>query len=409
MTGSPLLEQVFDFANRADPYPLYTEMRKTPVALQTDGTYAVTTYDEIVSLLHDPRLSSDLSKRPGGSPLGTGKGGPPPAFINTDPPIHDRLRRLATRHFGPPNRPDLVSSTEPELMERVTGLIDAMGDGGEIDIVDEFAYPYPVSVICKVLGVPPEDEPRFHGWSQSLIDAISTRFAPEEERPGIIQRGGQALIDLRAYLDELAQKLGKQPAEDLLSGLVSDDGPDGRMSDEDIQATGQLLLVAGHETTVNLISNGMLTMLRQPELLERVAAEPGFVIRVVEELLRFQPPVQMMPNRSAASDIPIDGTTIPKGSAVTIVVASGNRDPARFRDPDRFDPDREDREHLGFGGGIHYCFGAPLARLEVQLALTELARRLQKPRLMEDPPPYRPSPILRGPRHLRIAVDGVAA
>jgi cytochrome P450 len=171
-----------------------------------------------------------------------------------------------------------------------------------------------------------------------------------------------------------------------------------------------MLLIAGHETTVNLIANGMLTFLRHPEQLERVRSEPEYVIRVVEELLRFEPPVQIIPNRSALEDIPLGETTIPAGAGIFLAVAAGNRDAARFSDPDVFDPERQDGpagQHLGYGGGVHYCFGAPLARLEVQIALQALARRLVNPRLVTDPPPYRPSPILRGPLHLQIEVDGV--
>jgi cytochrome P450 len=401
-----LLRQVADYASRANPYPLFAELRKTPVARQHDGVYAVSTYAEIMTLLHDPRISSDLEKRPGGSLLNAAA---PAAFINTDPPVHDRLRRMATRHFGPPHSPDLVASFEPMLHERVEGLIDAM-EPGEIDIVDQLAYPFPVAAICEILGVPHEDEPRFHAWSSALISAIGARFeADEDTRDAALAHGAEAFMALREYLDELAKDHAQDPGDDLISRLATDDGPDGRMTAEEIQATAQLLLVAGHETTVNLISNGMLELLRAPELLERVATEPEFVISVVEELLRYQPPVQMVPNRSALEDIDIAGTTIPAGSAVTLLPAAGNRDPSVFADPDRFDPDRPELQHLGFGGGIHYCFGSPLARLEVQIALSALARRLQNPRLIEDPPPYRPSPVLRGPLHLRVQIDGVRA
>ncbi|MEU2880892.1 cytochrome P450, partial [Streptomyces sp. NPDC007070] len=168
-----------------------------------------------------------------------------------------------------------------------------------------------------------------------------------------------------------------------------------------------LLLIAGHETTVNLITNGMLTLLRHPEYLERLRADPGLSVRIVEELLRYEPPVQFVPQRTCITDIELRGVTIPKGSRIWLVLAAGNRDPERFADPDRFDPDREDIEHLGFGSGIHSCFGAPLARLEAQIALAELARRLVDPRLVEDPPPYRTNAVLRGPRHLNVEVDGV--
>jgi cytochrome P450 len=180
------------------------------------------------------------------------------------------------------------------------------------------------------------------------------------------------------------------------------------MSRDDVLATANLLLVAGHETTVNLITNGMLTLLRHPDALERLNREPGLIVTLVEELLRYEPPVQMRTNRIAAADISIAGTTIPAGSPLALMLAAGSRDPSRFADPDRFDPGRTDNAHLGFFGGIHYCFGAPLARTEAQVALSELARRLINPRLVNDPPPYRPNPELRGPRHLFIEYDAVA-
>ncbi|MYW19059.1 cytochrome P450, partial [Streptomyces sp. SID2955] len=161
------------------------------------------------------------------------------------------------------------------------------------------------------------------------------------------------------------------------------------------------------ETTVNLITNGMLTLLRHPEILARLREDPGLSVNIVEELLRYEPPVQLLPQRTCITDIEVRGVTIPKGSRIWLVLAAGNRDPERFKEPERFDPDRGDIQHLGFGSGIHSCFGAPLARLEAQMALSELARRLENPRLVEDPPPYRPNAVLRGPRHLNIAFDGI--
>jgi cytochrome P450 len=402
MSETTLMDQIFAQENRHDPYPLFAELRKTPVARQPDGSYVVSGYEEIVALLHDPRVSSDQSKR--GLPSGELR----PAFISTDPPTHDRLRREATAFFGPPHRPELVASLEPWMHETVNRLIDGLAGKTRIDVVEDVAYPFPVSAICRVLGVPREDEPKFHAWSTALIIALGARFHPEghEEDFKAAMTANQELVD---YLSALAQEHRKDPGDDLLSGLVTDQGPD-RMSDEDIPATARLLLIAGHETTVNLIANGMLTFLRHPEQLERVRSEPEYIIRVVEELLRYEPPVQMIPNRWAMEDIPLDEATIPAGAGIILSVAAGNRDAARFAEPDRFNPDRQDGvagQHLGLGGGIHYCFGAPLARLEVQIALGTLARRLENPRLVEDPPPYRPSPILRGPLHLQVDVDGV--
>ena len=402
MSETTLLDQVFAQENRHDPYPLFAELRKTPVARQPDGTYVVSGYEQIVALLHDPRVSSDPSKR--GLPSGNMR----PGFINTDPPTHDRMRRETTSFFGPPHRPDLVASLEPWMRETVNGLIDGLAGKTRVDVVEAVAYPFPVSAICRVLGVPPEDEPKFHGWSAALIEALGARFHPDGQQE-VFQTALTANQELIGYLTELAAAHRRDPGDDLLSGLVTDEGPD-RLDEEDIPSTARMLLIAGHETTVNLIANGMLTLLRHPEQLERVRAEPMYIILVVEELLRFEPPVQMVPNRSALEDIPLGETTIPAGAGMILATAAGNRDAARFSDPDVFDPERQDGvegQHLGLGGGVHYCFGAPLARLEVQIALQTLARRLENPRLVQDPPEYRPSPILRGPIHLPIEIDGV--
>jgi cytochrome P450 len=393
------LRQILDYAHRADPYPLYAELRRTPVAMQEDGTYVISTYRELTSVLHDPRLSSDARNLARPMP-GTKERTESPSFINLDPPEHDRLRRMTMRHFGPPHAPGLVDGMRPEFTEIVTELIDALAAKDRVDIVDDLAYPFPVTVICRLLGVPREDEPRFHQWVEAIVESLD--FNAQQDAPEKLRNGVQARESLRQYLGALLETRRGRPGDDLLSRLASDDGPDGRMSDDEILSTANLLLIAGHETTVNLIANGMLTLLRHPAVLERLRREPDLIIRTVEELLRYEPPVHIIPWRAAYSDITVADSTIPKGSPIMLVLASGNRDPQRFRDPDRFDPDREDNQHLGFGSGIHYCFGAPLARLETQIALTELARRLGDARLVADPPVYRQSPILRGPRHLVV-------
>jgi cytochrome P450 len=402
-----VFDQILDYSNRADPWPLYARLRETPVSRSDDGSYVVSTYREIVALLHDPRVSSDRRNLPptvGGGPPEEDPPGEPPSFLVLDPPVHDRLRRLANRHFGPPHTPDRIDRMQPDLTGIVTDLIDGFADRDRVDLVDHFAYPFPVTVICELLGVPREDEPRFHGWVDAIVEAI----APVGDDAARLQRERvRALTELHRYLDELADARLRDPGDDLLSGLLTDDAPDGRMSREQVLSTARLLLIAGHETTVNLITNGMLTLLRHPDVLRRLRQDPGLVVGVVEEVLRYEPPVQFLPWRIALDDIDVLGTVIATGSAITLVLAAGNRDPAHVPDPDRFDPDRPNNEHLGFGGGIHYCFGAPLARLEAQLALTELVRRLDSPRLVSDPPPYRSSPVLRGPRHLLVEFDRV--
>ncbi|MFF0462588.1 cytochrome P450 [Streptomyces mexicanus] len=414
MTDASLLRRITDFSSRADPYPLYEELRRTPVLHEEEGgPYAVSSYYDIVALLHDPRISSDARNlaTPGEDELSGAEGtGLPPSFIRLDPPEHDRLRRIANSSFGPPHRPHRIDGLRGELSAIVGELIDDLADGlaggGEVDVVDQFAYPFPVTVICRLLGVPREDEPRFRAWVDPIVAALDPETRNDPGAP--VQRTArEARMQLGMYLAGLVEERTREPRDDMLSDLVAGHGPDGSMSMMEVLSTAVLLLIAGHETTVNLITNGTLTLLRHPEYLRRLREDPGLSVRIVEELLRYEPPVQLVPSRTCVTDIEVRGVTIPKGSRIWLMLAAGNRDPERFKDPDRFDPDRQDIEHLGFGSGVHICFGAPLARLEAQIALTELARRLDGPRLLQDPPPYRQSPVLRGPRHLNIGIDGV--
>lgn len=399
MAPASIYEQILQYANRANPYPLYKELRKTPVARQEDGSYVVSTYREIVALLHDPRVSSDRRNlnNPPTEVI-------PSSFIGIDPPDHDRLRRIAMNRFGPPHSPHTIDNMRGELQKIIIELVDGITDRAQADIVDDIAYPYPVTVICRLLGVPREDEPKFHVWAEEIVEVLGPGEGDPEERN---KRRQNALVGLAGYLGTLAEAHRKNPGPDILSGLVTYDGPEKPMTDIEVITTASLLLIAGHETTVNLITNGMLTLLRNPDILQRLRKEPELAIHIVEELLRFEPPVHFIPQRVAIDDITIAGVTIPKGSNVILAVASGSRDPAHVHDPDRFDPDRPYIQHLGFGGGIHACFGAPLARLEAQMALRELANRLVNPHLVTDPPPYRTSATLRGPRHLLITYDDV--
>ncbi|WUS53211.1 cytochrome P450 [Streptomyces mirabilis] len=398
-TATGTLQRIFDYSARADPYPLYAELRRTPVARQEDGSYVISAYREITDILNDPHLSSDVRNL--SRPMPSVEGWAASSFIHMDSPEHDRLRRMATRHFGPPHTPGLVTGLEGFLTATVRSLIDVLAGKEQIDVVDDFAFPFPVTVICHLLGVPRENEPRFHLWVNDIMNSID--YDPKTDPKEKLDNGVQARKDLRQCLGELVEQRHGRPGDDLLSRLANDDdGPDGRMADADIVATAKLLLIAGHETIVNLITNGMLTLLRHPQVLQRLRDEPDLVVPLVEELLRYEPPVQIIPWRAAYSDITVADTVIPKGSQIMLMLASGSRDPKRFHDPDRFDPDRRDNQHLGFGSGIHLCFGGPLARRETQIALTELVRRLDRPRLVADPPPYRPSPVLRGPIHLDI-------
>ncbi|MGW0204790.1 cytochrome P450 [Streptomyces sp. NPDC003233] len=413
-------QQALRYANRANPYPFYEELRKTPVARQPDGTFVVSTYREIVALLHDPRVSSDPRKCPVPAVAKAEGSAEPvaepirevltePNIITCDPPEHDRDRRMMMPHFaGPPHAPHLISDLEPEIRRIVDGLLDDMKGKNRIDAVDDFAYPLPVTVICAVLGVPLEDEPRFHQWIETALDALD--FGPEAASEEIRSRqagGRQAVQEFGRFAGELLDRYAGQPGPGMLSALVNEDGSEGRMSKGVLASNALLLIFAGHETTVNLIAHSVLTLLRHPDALEKLRRRPELIVPGVEELLRFESSVQFWHTRSAVEDIDIAGTTIPKGAPIFLAYGSANRDPARFTDPDELDLERRDNQHLGFSQGIHFCFGAPLARLEVQVAVGEFVRRVQNPRLVEDPPPYRHNQIFRGPRHVLVDIDGI--
>jgi cytochrome P450 len=407
MNHGKLYEEILKPANRPNPYPLYSQLRTTPVSKQEDGTYVVSTYREIVALLHDPRISSDLRKStsgPGELDEKVESGNRSRPFIFLDPPDHDSLRRMVMREFTP----ERVEGMHDRLTRLVNELLDAKkSDHGQLDIVDDFAHPLPVAVISEMLGVPPEDRPRFELWVPALVRRLEPAQSVSKTE---IEQAGQAATEMREYLSGLIAARRARPADDLISGLAtttaSSNGHSVQMNDEELLTTTMLLLGAGYETTVNLITNSMLTLLRHPDALAKLRRDPNSVIRMVEEVLRFDPPVHFR-IRTALTDIDIAGVTIPKGATVVLLFASGSRDPARFVEPDRFDPDRIDNQHLGFGGGIHYCVGAPLARLETHVALSTLVHRLVAPRLVTDPPPYRKNASLRGPQHLIVAFDRI--
>ncbi|KJY43440.1 cytochrome P450 [Streptomyces sp. NRRL B-1568] len=401
MSTETLFRRIGDYANRADPYPLYAELRESKVARQEDGSYLVGTYHEIAALLHDPRISSDRRNRTDPDKGLPPTGNLPPAFISLDDPEHERLRRLVMRPFGPPHSPGRIDALHDDITRIAEELAGAFRDKDRIDLVDDFAFPLPVTVICRLLGVPDDDVPRIHTWADTIVESLDP--APGEDPAPRQDAAQEARVAMGMYLGELAEERRGHPTGDMLSALAGGEGSQRGLTQLELMSSMVLLLIAGHETTVNLITNGMLTLLRNPDALERLRNEPELMPGAVEELLRYEPPVQFLPQRTPLADVEVAGVTIPKGAPLILVLASGNRDPLRFPEPDRFDPAREDNQHFGFGSGVHSCFGAPLARIETQIALTTLLRHLDSPRLLEDPPPYRRSPVLRGPRHLPLA------
>ncbi len=409
------------FTNRHDPYPFFDQLRETPVVQVAEDTYVVTGYRELLALAHDPRISSDLSRSPivaqSSHPEGTPGAadldsyGGAASIIVSDPPDHDRARRQMMRHFGPPHSPDVIPNMEPYIQRMCTELLDTIKAKAEnrFDVVNDYAYPVPVAVICKILGVPTKDEPTFHAWVHDFIAGADLGpDAATEEGQARVQKRRDSAAALTRYMSDLIHHYLKEPGEGLLSKLVNDsEGPDGAMSPNEAAANGMLLLVAGHDSTVNTISNCVMTFLRNPGTLERLRDKPELIPRAIEEVQRLQSAVQFFPSYSSTADIEIAGTVIPEGSAVHLMFSAANRDPARFINPNKFDPERADNEHLGWGSGIHTCMGGPLARLEVNLVLENFLQRVENPRLVVDPPPYRQSQIFRGPAHLLIDFDRI--
>lgn len=421
MTAATAWAEAMKYEHRADPYPFFDELRRTPVARVAENLYVVTGYQELLALAHDPRVSSDIGRSPLGAVLAAGTTPEPgaedvpayahtPSIIVSDPPEHDRARRQVMRHFGPPHSPDVVPGAEPGIVRLCNQLLDSLEAGGRtrLDVVDDYAYPVPVTVICGILGIPLADEPTFHTWIQDMLAGLDLGpDASTEQGRARTEKARSSRTALTRYLTGLIEELRHRRGPGLLSALIHDEGPEGPMPAEQVLSNARLLLIAGHDSTVNTISNCVMTLLRNPGSYDRIRSRPELLPRAIEEVQRLQAAVQFFPSRSTTADIDIAGTVIPKGAAVHLVYAAANRDPKRFTDPDRFDIQRPDNEHFGWGSGIHTCLGGPLARLEVNLALETLLRRIAAPHLVVDPPPYRRSQIFRGPRHLLIDFDHI--
>lgn len=317
------------------------------------------------------------------------------SFLSMDPPDHTRLRGLVSKAFTP----RMIDRLRPLMQQIVDEAIDRYSGPGEMEIIDDLAYPLPIRIICEMLGVPSEDEQDFKNWSRLLTRGLDPEVSvPPEE----MERRMQAGIELTTYLRDLIEERRKNPKEDLISELIAVEEQGDKLSRDELMATLRLLLIAGHETTVNLIGNGVLQLLRHRSEFERLGRDPSLAKTAVEEVLRFDPPV-LFTGRTAMEDIELDGITIRKGEHATVLIGAANRDPEVFDEPERFDIGRRRNPHLAFGLGIHFCLGAPLARVEGQIALTTLANRLPKMKLQTDAPEYREHVVLRGLRALHVS------
>jgi cytochrome P450 len=374
----------------ADPYPTYHRLRaEDPVHLSPLGFWVLTRYEDVLTALRDPRFGKEaiaafVAARFGVVPPGTRL-----SMLDRDPPDHTRLRGLVSKAFTP----RVVEILRPRVQRIVDSLLDPLQDAGSMDLIEDFAYPLPVIVICELLGVPVTDRERFKQCGVDIARGLDAVWLPPDSE--VARRSVAARRALGDYFRELIAERRASPGPDLLSGLIAAEEAGDRLDEEELFATCILLLIAGHETTVNLIGNGTLALLRHPGELRRLREEPGLIGSAVEELLRYDGPVQRTA-RIPSEDVTIGGRTIPAGEMVMPFIGAADRDPAHFPDPDRLDLGRADNRHIAFGWGIHFCLGAPLARVEGQIAIDTLVRRLPKLALATEKPEYRQSLTLRG-------------
>ncbi len=397
-----LLVELLDPANRANPYPVYARIRESgPMQLPDNDLHVFSTFAECDEILRHPDSCSDRTKSTMAQkalaagqqvrPFGT------PGFLFLDPPDHTRLRRLVSKAFSP----KVVKSLEPDVATMVDGLLEKVSAKGEFDVIEDLAYPLPVAVICRLLGVPIEDEPKFNWASALLAQGLDPFIAFTGQTQGFEERL-EAGLWLREYLRELLEKRRAHPAEDLISGLIAVEESGDQLTEEEIVATCNLLLIAGHETTVNLIANAVLALLRHREHWTALAADADLAPAIIEETLRYDPPVQLA-GRIAGADMTIGGVEIPKGDNMMLLFAAAQRDPSVTDRPDEFDPTRDTVRHMAFGKGPHFCLGAPLARLETALALSAVAKRFPNAHLAGEPQ-YKPNVTLRGMASLPVAL-----
>jgi unspecific monooxygenase len=319
-------------------------------------------------------------------------------FIFRDPPDHTRLRGLVSAAFTP----KVVQSLRDQTQSVVDELLDAAIDAGDVDLLEEFTHPLPVRVICDLLGVPVADHDRFKVWSEALAQGLDPDFLLTDE---IIEARGEAVMQFAQYFFELLAERRKSPGPDLISRLIEVRDGSTVLTETEMMSTSIMLLVAGHETTVNLLSGGILALLRNPDQLARFRSDPDVHRTGIEEMMRYVSPVQLT-TRTFTEDCSFGGTEFAAGDFAMLLIASANHDSAQFEDAERFDVTRNPNNHLGLGFGIHHCIGAPLARMQATVALTTLLRRAPKLALATDQITYKPNIIFRGMRALPVSMGG---
>ncbi len=382
----------------ADPYPLYHRLRAAdPVHRSPWGDWYLTRYADVTMALNDRRFRRES---PGGTNPFTNEQREPTVLdrmitmwmIFSDPPRHTRLRGLVNSAFTP----QVVEELRPRIQDIVGDLLDDAQDAGSMDIIADLAYPLPVIVISEMLGVPAEDRGLLKGWSHRLAEALDTGKTED------LARGVPVTVELTAYFRELVAERRKRPKDDLISSLIAAEAEGDKLSEEELLATCVLILLTGHETTKNLVGNGLLALLRNPRQLQTLKDDSGLIKTAVEELLRYDSPVQKM-SRWTTESVTIGRTTVPKGQLVVSLLGAANRDPERFPDPDRLDVARRHGAHVAFGRGIHTCLGAGLARIEAQIAIGAVLRRMPRLALQEDGFAWQKITSLRGLERFHVS------
>lgn len=389
----------------ADPYPVYQHLRNEAPIYWSESwnAWVFTRYKDIVGILRDPRRFSNKDR------FTTFLGQLPKAvwpeiaslkrhytvgMLQSDPPDHTRLRGLVNKAFTP----RVVEEMAPRIQTIVNNLIDQVQSNGKMDVIRELAYPLPAIVIAEMLGVPPEDRHQFIHWSDDIAGFQGTGRAKESA----VRKGVNAIVALEDYFHRLCTERCKQPKDDLMSLLVAAREQGDKLTEDEMISTCVLLLVAGHETTRNLIGNGTLALLRHPDELQKLQNNPDLIASAIEELLRFDSPLQRGWRR-IAEDVEIDGMLLRKGQLAFEMLGAANRDPEVFADPDRLDVTRQGNRHVAFGFGIHFCLGAPLARLEGRIAIRTLIERMPDIKLATDELEWQQNILIHGLRALPVA------
>ena len=398
MSDELLLRIVTDPDVIADPYPLLRELRETSPVHKTGFSdfWILTRFEDCRAALRDQRLGSPEPGETAPSLLAATRQRRPDgtrSLLFLNPPDHTRIRSLVSRAFTPRR----VEHMRPAVRAMTEELLDAVAEAGECDMIDALAFPLPANVISELVGVPVADR----DWLRPLVSDLAATLEPTRQ-PGEVERAEAASAQVNEYLNDLIDRRRAEPADDLLSGLIAASDGEDRLTQPEVAVTVSLIYAAGFETTMNLIGNMVHTLMHHPDQLHRLRADRSLVPSAVDEVLRFEPPVQI-DGRFARADTEIDGHVIPQGHGVLTLLGAANRDPAVVDDPDRFDVGRSEVPMLSFGSGIHYCLGAALARLEGQVVLEALLDRFGTWTPVGDNPPWKSRLTLRGLAHLPVA------